>query len=214
MRRAIRDLPGEAETLIALARVERDRGRLDPARARVEAALELIEGLRVRVSSTDLRATFQGTHRQAYELHVDLLMALHRLWPDRGYHREALAASERTRARALLDLLTETRQEIRQGVEPALRERRSALERRLSAKAARRTALLARADSEEAAAVERELGFILHQLERVEADIRHTSPRYADLSRPRSLSAGEIQALLDPETALLEYALGEERSFL
>ncbi len=60
----------------------------------------------------------------------------------------------------------------------------------------------------------RELDAILHQLERVEAEIRRASPRYADLTRPRTLAAAEIQTLLDPETAFLEYALGEERSFL
>ena len=215
LRRAIRDRPGEAETLTALARVQRARRRLEEARASVEAALELIEGLRAKVGSTDLRATFQSTHRQTYELQVDLLMALHRSRPDRGHDREALASSERARARSLLDLLNEGGREIRQGVDPALLERRSALERRLAAKAARQTALLGGAgESEEAAAVERELDEILHQLERVEAEIESASPRYADLIRPRTLAAAEIQALLDPETALLEYALGEERSFL
>src|SRR4030095_6829154 len=41
-----------------------------------------------------------------------------------------------------------------------------------------------------------------------------TSPRYAELKYPQPLSLSEIQRLLDPDTLLLEYALGEERSYL
>src|SRR6185369_2944988 len=45
--------------------------------------------------------------------------------------------------------------------------------------------------------------------------IRETSPRYAALTRPVPLGLKEIQSrVLDDETLLLEYALGEERSFL
>ena len=40
------------------------------------------------------------------------------------------------------------------------------------------------------------------------------SPGYAALAQPQPLSAAEIQALLDPDTLLLAYALGEERSYL
>jgi CHAT domain-containing protein len=41
-----------------------------------------------------------------------------------------------------------------------------------------------------------------------------TSPRYAALTQPTSLSLPEIQQLLDPDTLLLEYALGDERSYV
>src|SRR5262249_47075469 len=44
--------------------------------------------------------------------------------------------------------------------------------------------------------------------------IRLKSPRYAALTQPSPLSLKEIQQLLDPDTILLEYSLGEERSFL
>jgi CHAT domain-containing protein len=48
----------------------------------------------------------------------------------------------------------------------------------------------------------------------VEAQIRATSPRYAALTQPQPLSAREIQQLLDEDSVLLEYSLGEERSWL
>src|SRR5947207_1558525 len=45
--------------------------------------------------------------------------------------------------------------------------------------------------------------------------MRARSPRYAALTAPEPLSASEIQKqVLDPETLLLEYSLGEQRGFL
>ena len=50
--------------------------------------------------------------------------------------------------------------------------------------------------------------------ERAQAAIRKASPRYAALTQPQPLKLKEIQAQLDADTLLLEYALGEERSYL
>ena len=76
--------------------------------------------------------------------------------------------------------------------------------------------MLGRVDSRsgEAQAGELELYKTLAQLEELEAEIRGRHARYGALSQPRTLSASEIQGLLDPDTVLLEYALGEERSYL
>src|SRR5262249_20122114 len=48
----------------------------------------------------------------------------------------------------------------------------------------------------------------------IEAEIRETSPHYAELKYPQPSGLPEIQRMLDPETLLLEYSLGEERSYL
>jgi hypothetical protein len=47
-------------------------------------------------------------------------------------------------------------------------------------------------------------------LQAIESQIRATSPRYAALTQPKPLSASEIQQeVLDQNTVLLEYALGD-----
>jgi CHAT domain-containing protein len=48
----------------------------------------------------------------------------------------------------------------------------------------------------------------------VQASIRKISPQYAALTRPQPLGFKEIQQQLDAGTLLLEYSLGEERSYL
>ena len=63
-------------------------------------------------------------------------------------------------------------------------------------------------------AARKEIDALLAQYQDLEAQIRRRSPRYAALTMPPTLSLGEIQQLLDDDTSLLEYALGERRSFL
>jgi hypothetical protein len=53
------------------------------------------------------------------------------------------------------------------------------------------------------------------QLQEARAQIRAASPRYAALTQPEPLSLNELlQQGLDADTLLLEYALGDQRSYL
>src|SRR5262249_46732945 len=72
-----------------------------------------------------------------------------------------------------------------------------------------------KSSEEQASAVEKELDALLLQYQEVQGQIRATSPRYAALTQPQPLNLREIQQqVLDADTLLLGYALGEERSFL
>jgi CHAT domain-containing protein len=52
-------------------------------------------------------------------------------------------------------------------------------------------------------------------LAEIDGQIRARSPRYAALTRPEPLATGDLQRLvLDENSLLLEYALGEERSYV
>lgn len=56
---------------------------------------------------------------------------------------------------------------------------------------------------------------LTNELQQVQTQIRQTSPHYAALTQPQPLTPTEIQQqVLDADTLLLEYTLGEERSFL
>lgn len=214
--RAIGDRNSEAVILSDLARVERDQQHLSEARAQIEASLALVESARSSVSSQELRASYMTTKRSFYEFYIDLLMQLHREQPSAGHDAVALKASESARARSLLDLLTEARADIRQGVDPALLERESSLQQQLSAKAERLTRLLSSKHTEEqATAARKEVEILEESYQEVEAQIRAKNPRYAALTQPQSLGVREIQhQVVDKDTLLLEYALGEQRSYL
>src|SRR4029450_7836269 len=100
-------------------------------------------------------------------------------------------------------------------VTPTLRERNRTLRRQLNAKAGHQTRLLSRNHTEqEAAEVNKEIQALTMQYQELQAQIRVASPRYAALTQPQPLTLEQTQQLLDAETLLLEYALGEERSYL
>jgi CHAT domain-containing protein/tetratricopeptide (TPR) repeat protein len=214
--RAAGDRGWQATTLRHLARLERDRGNLAAARGFMSDALPLVESMRVGVASQELRASFFSTVRDHYELYIDILMRSHESEPSAGYAAQALQVSERARARSLLELLAEAGTDIRQGVEPGLAEREHGLRRRLNSKLEYQIRLLStRHAPDQAAAAAADIAALTAELEEVQGRIRTSSPAYAALTQPQPSTLREIQLLvLDPETLLLEYALGDERSYL
>jgi CHAT domain-containing protein len=216
IRTTIRDRRGEAATLYETARVERDRGNLEQARTLTASARDIIESLRTKVISQDLRASYFASVQDYYALETDVLMRLHTANPSQNFQAAAFQSSERARARILLETLSEAHADIREGVEPALLERERTLQSQLNAKElARMRTLGAKHTPEQAAEVEGAVRDLTNRYEDARAQIRARSPRYAALSFPQPLSLGEIQKeVLDPDTFLLEYALGDERSFL
>jgi CHAT domain-containing protein/tetratricopeptide (TPR) repeat protein len=215
--RELRHPRGEAHALYALAHIEAGRGDLPAARAHVESAIELVESLRARVASPELRSSFLASVQDYFELHVDILMRLHRQHPGQALDGLALQTSERARARSLLDILAEASAGIREGVDPGLLARERKLRQALNAKAARAARLLSAAERDEVrvARAGDEIDVLAAELRTVQADIRAKSPRYAALTQPRPVGLEEIQqGLLDDRTVLLEYALGAERSRL
>lgn len=205
----------EAETLYATARAAADLGDLERARAAAESALKLAESMRASVYSPALRVSYFTSAQKYYELSADVLMRLDERRPGEGFDARALHASEQARARGLLELLAEARADIREGVEPELLERERELSRRLAAQAERQARLAAtRPAAAQDPAAASGLAEAAADYEAVQTELRRRSPRYAALTHPAPLSLQEIQHLLDPDTLLLEYALGEERSYL
>jgi CHAT domain-containing protein len=214
--RSIKSRAIEASTLYHMACVERSLGRLAEARSLIEAALVITESQRAKVASQELRASYLASKRQFYEFYIDILMRLHGRHPLKGYRASAFEASEKARARSLLEMLAESRADVRQGVDPLLLARERQLQRSLNAKEQYRMRLLGGGPNEkQLAIVEKELAGLLSEYQQLQAQIRQRSPRYATLTQPQPLSAAEIQRqLLDDDTILIEYALGAERSYM
>ena len=213
--RDIGETASEAVALADIARVERDLGDLDQALKRIETALNLVETLRARIKVEDLRVSFLASRHSDYEFYIDLLMQLHERQPSAGYDALAFEASERARGRNMLEVLSATRADIRQGVDPLSLERQRSLQRRINAKERLRMQLAGRNQMEKSAEVEKELRALLAEYQEARGQMLIRSPRYAALTDPVPLKLKEIQRQsLDRDTLLLEYALGEERSFL
>jgi CHAT domain-containing protein/tetratricopeptide (TPR) repeat protein len=216
IRRSLGERYGEATTLLGLATVERDLGQLREALSHAEAAVNLTEELRSATTNPDLRASFVAAEQDKYGFYVDLLMRLHEKEGRAGHDAAALQASERARARVLLEALIEARADIRQGIDPELLASERALQKQLSGASRRLARLLARpAPAADVARTRAELEATSEKYREVQSQIRTRSPRYAALTQPAPTTVEQIRReLLDDDTVLLEYYLGEERSFL
>ncbi len=206
----------EARALYNMARIERDRGNLVEARGYIEKSLATVEALRTSVASQKLRASFFASVRRYQEFNINLLMRLHTQRPSEGFDIAALEASEHARARSLLEMLKEARAEIRQGVDQSLLDRERQLRETIADKAERQTrSTMGKQSDEQRTATEKELAALTSEFEQVQAEIRNTSRRYMALTEPVPLGLKAIQQqVLDDDTLLLEYALGDEKSFL
>lgn len=214
------DAVGAAASRATLARALETAGDLERARAEAEAALVEVEGLRRRIASPDLRATFLAAEREAHEVLIGVLAALHRRDSGRGNALAAFEVSERARARGLLDVLQAGRTAPRRAagsgpasdLDPGLERRRESLLRRLYLRAERHRAPQGPGPGRDD--LELEMAEILRQLDVVEGRMRGQSPRYAALVEPRVPDLTEVQGLLGPDTVFLEYFVGESRAFL
>jgi len=206
----------QADLLSRIARLERDLGRLEDARQHLEEALRLQESFRDSAAGPEARTSFGATYQKDYSFYIDLLMRLDGKEPGKGFSALALQTSERARGRSLLEILGEPREEIRRGADQELLKKEHSLELRLNAESARQEQLKRqKSPGSEADEVAGRIRQIAAELEKVKAQIRAANPGYAALTRPSPLSLKAIQEqVLDSDTLLLEYALGEERSYL
>ena len=216
LQKAMGNRPGVAAALFTLAHLELRHGDLARAKAHIEEALKVIELVRTNVVSQDLRISYFATVHDYYELDVEILMRIDGRVPGMGFDRQALEASERGRARSLLETLTEAHADIRHGVDSRLLDDEQAAQEKVDALSAKLTKLMSGQYTEdEAQAARNQVDEALTQYHEVETKIRSASPRYAALTQPEPPTADDIQKrILDADTTLLEYALGDERSYL
>ncbi len=152
---------------------------------------------------------------EAYKTQAHALMRLHQKDPSTGYDALALRASEQYRLRTLLESLYESKIEPRQGIDAEYLARLKELQLKFESAESRRAQAIDRKQAERLAEIEKEMEELLRQEELLDAEIRDKHPQYAALTMPAPLSPSEIQRqLLDDETVLIEYLLGQERSYL
>ena len=207
----------QAGATFGAARASRALGQDGKARDLGWLAIQRIERLRSQLISPGLRAFFLATRQQYYAFMVDHLMAMHAEVENNGdtYLREALEVSERSRARALVDLVNEASVDISS---PAASASEDEILQKMAEARYRLDRLLEAPDqgSQELAvlALRQELAELEHELNLLQIEIRKGHPAYAQLTHPTILNSHEIQGQLDKDSALLHFSLGEPRSYL
>jgi CHAT domain-containing protein len=133
------------------------------------------------------------------------------------YASEAFKITEQSRARSLLDLLSETDAAITEGVPAELLKRKQENLDRQQEIADTLTGINISTDGPKKKPVEldEELEKLQTEFEQIENQIRTASPRYAALTAVQPLTLSDVQqTVLDDQTVLLEYALQTDASYL
>jgi len=195
--------------LYGIALAQRSLGRIEDSLASIDDALSLVESLRGDIDESDLQAQVIGSRADLYDLRVDLLLRLHASRPDRGYDEDAFAASEWRRARSLLEAVKELGAEIPKSLPPDILRSQRGLRNRLLILAQERLK-----EGSGSARIEEQIRETVAQWEALSEKIRRLSPGYSAVAEPKLVGVREVQELLDPDTALIAYTVGEERSIL
>jgi CHAT domain-containing protein len=208
--------PERAQSLLAIARLQRDQGDRTAALTTINQAIAVVESIRQQVADPELRTSFFASQQDFYSFKIDLLLEMEQRQPGAGHAAEAFHTSERSRARTLLELLQEARADIRKGVDPALLEQERALRDRRTALDKRwKDAYSPGGDRSQLPQLQQDRQQLLQEGQALRQAMRSSSPRYAALTDPVPLTLGQVQQqLLDPDTLLLQYSLGAERSHL
>jgi len=163
-----------AEIEYELAWIYRQLNRLQDSRLAIEKTIDIVENQRISISHFDTRALYFASVHRYYALYIQALMLLHQQEPELGFAQKAFEASERSKVRSLLDLLTTSDQDA--PCDELLRRQLEAV------------------DSTELRTV----------------DAKDGAPSGAPI-----LTLPEVQAEIGNEdTVLLEYALGDEKSYV
>ncbi|OKH29562.1 hypothetical protein NIES2101_43275, partial [Calothrix sp. HK-06] len=210
----VEDKATQAGILWNIAYLERNRGNLEESLKQIQAAIKIIESLRKTYTNKDLQSTYFSTVQDYYQFYIDLLMELNKKYPNQGYDTTAFNISERARARSLVELLTEANASIRKGVDQKLLASEQQILGKIEALQKQMQQLSVSNDKARLEKLKQENENLLNQYRELVDKIRTTNPQYAAIQYPQPLQLKQIQQQLDKDTLLLQYSLGEDRSYM
>jgi CHAT domain-containing protein/tetratricopeptide (TPR) repeat protein len=197
------------QSLYAMGQVLRDTGRTGEGLQSLKEAINTVEKMRSELQSGEEKTAFLQEKLNLYQDTVKLLLA-------DGNIPDAFEYVQKSKARAFLDMLAEARIDPDINLESEYREKKRNLVKEL-------------VDAEKNIQDERDqdsvdqakLQHLQRNMDQLEVDysnlileIRKVNPRYADVQYPEPLKLAEAQALLDDNSVLLEYLVGNRGSFL
>jgi CHAT domain-containing protein len=186
----------------SLRALQRDR----EAAPYFQEAITIVEQLRQGLVPTEQsRAASVAATKPLFDDMIDTLFGLD--------PSQSLQTVELSRARAFLSILAESKVDLQQDLSSSDRDREAALFTRISAiqKDLWRQDVTAAVRKQRAT----DLESAENDLERLHLEIRRSNPRLGSVQYPQPLGLAQIQQeVLKPGVTLIEYYLGEKRSFV
>ena len=190
-----------------LGRILLEQGKREESLAYFKEAIDILEGLREKLTSTEMKRGFFENKLLAYDLTVEVL------W-DLGRFEEAFNYTERARARSFLDILGGTMLKVKDEDEEMVNHLQD-LETRIASLQEKERQERAKPAEEQNTAYLEELQKILKKLQQsyfqVKEDLNYYSPEVASLVTINPLTLDKVRGVLDKEIVLLDYYITGDR---
>jgi len=175
-------------------------------------AIDVIDQIRSQIFLDTYKASFVRDKLKVYEFLISLLYQMNVDDPSSSHAEEIFHVLERAKSRAFLESLGESKIDIRESLSPGLKKRENELSSQISLVIQE----LSRPDLSKKRRKE-----LLNKLRDREDDyislisrMRVEVPELANLVSAEPCSVKQVQQHLDGKTALIEYFLGENESFM
>ncbi len=195
----------------SLGNVYKSQGNQVEAFNAYNRSINLIETMRQEFKLEELKRDFMQDKLKVYEEMIDLLINMKK-------DRKAFEYNEKARARAFLDILANQKVDVHKGVKPELAAKEDELktmiqylsadisEEKEKPLMAQRTLYIREGD--------KNLKSLKLEYEQVMEEIKMENPEYMTFISVNPFPLEEIQTWLDKDTVIMEYFVGEKRSFL
>jgi len=216
MNRSVQSKAGQASNLYHLAKLHRSERKFDLSLSEATECIRLTDVLQNETENAKFRRGFFSEVYDRYALYISLLMDIYQRSGEKRYEAEALIASERSRARVLLENITFSDSNAVTDADGETLRREEEIRSRLSVMADTLTDLLGRnsprADIER---LETQISGLQNELEEIRAALKQSSAQYAEIKDPPKFDIDDFQkTVLDEDTLLLEFSLNDDKSYL
>lgn len=209
--RSAGDRFGEADAYYSLAKFQLAAGRPASADISIRRSIAITESLSTNVNDPHLRREYFANYYDRYELYVRTLEA-----NGKAGDTAAFEASERSRARVMLEGLLLNEVDSVRGADGDVLLREKELLATLNSKADKlAVAGESRASSDEKEALIAEISGLQNRLGELRASIKASNPLYAAIKDPPPFDVAAFQRdVLDDDSVFLEFSLGTDASYL
>ncbi len=209
-----KDRYAEAESLYNLALLENHDGQIETAHQNIEQAINNSEILRAQLLGKNQRTSYLAILKKYYELEIELLVKLQEKNADDNFLEQAWQKHEKIRARSLLENFIESGLNLSEiAPKDFFAQEQVLLEAIANAELNRAEAFKAKFAVLQKEA-ETDLQKNLDDYRILQEQVRQKNPKFSAINQLSNFTIADAEKLIDEDTAILEFALGENQSYV
>ena len=212
MVRQNKDPYAEAATLYNLARIEISAADFETARADIEQSISISEVIRAALFGKNQRSSYLSILKRYYELKIEVLLRLDEKNPAAGYLEQAWQTHEKNRARSLLENFLESGFDYNGSAPKTFFERQKVSLEAISDAEMKSAEAVKLKNAGVQKTADANLQKSLDDYQLLQEELRRFNPQFSAVNSPPEFKFADAQKLLDDDTLLLEYALGDRQS--